>query len=338
MGRFFIKRLIQIIFVLLGVTILTFILVRLVPGSPWDKNWGQRSMVTIFIDDHTLEALNRHYGFDQPAWQQFIRYIIGWKEEGEAFSCGVICGNLGVSYRLRGFPIQEMLFGISENGATFWDSRMGYSIRLTSLAFILTMVLGLLTGTISALYMNTWVDKVLSFLAVIGVATPNFIIGLLLLLLFASILGVITILPDWDRPVAWVIPAFVLAIPPASMLGRLTRTSLVEVIHQDFVRTARAKGASERRVIGIHVVRNALIPILTFVGPVFMELLASSFVIEAMFGLPGIGREYWESIRTNDYSMAMSLTLLYAVAIALANLAVDLAYTLVDPRLRNGWE
>lgn len=336
MIHFFTKRLIQIIFVLLGVTILSFILVHLIPGSPWDKSWGQRAMISGYIDQTTIKSLDRRFGFDQPAWKQFIRYIIGWTNEEAEFTCGLICGNLGPSYRQRGLTIQAILFGTPETGSDFWDSRLGYSLRLTFLAFGFTLILGLLMGIPAALRANSLIDRFLSFLAVIGVATPNFIFGLLLILIFASGLGWVTVLPKWDHVTAWFIPAFVLSIAPACMLGRFIRTSLVEVHHQDYIRTARAKGVTEQRILYVHVFRNAFIPILTFIGPVFMELLASSFIVESMFGFPGIGREYWASVRASDYSMTMGLTLLYAVAIALTNLAVDAAYIIADPRLRQG--
>jgi oligopeptide transport system permease protein len=167
-----------------------------------------------------------------------------------------------------------------------------------------------------------------------GMSIPSFVIGLLLLITLASGLGLISVIPNWSQPQAWIVPALVLAVAPMGTIARMTRTAVLEVMHRDYVRTARSKGLGEPAVISRHVFRNALIPVVTLLGPVLVELIASSFVIEAMFSFPGFGREYWLALVNLDYGMITGVTLLYAGLIVLVNLLVDMLYGVIDPRVR----
>lgn len=333
MPRLIARRLFALISTLFGIVVLTFLLARLIPGSPWTRSNQQRVMMNFIRDSAGIEALNRRYGLDLPLWRQFTRYVFFDIDENGELNCGLICGDLGPSFRQRGSTVQEILFGAPE-GKTFLQSRLIYSIRLVGLAFLMAAIVGVPLGVLAATRQNTTFDRIISILSAMGMGVPNFVIGLPLIMLFASGLGWISVIPRWERPGDWILPAVVLAIGPACVLVRLSRASVLEVIRQDYIRTARAKGLLESMVLNHHVLRNALLPIITVLGPLGAELLAGSFVIEAMFGFPGFGREYWEAVANLDYAMLTGITLLYGLIIALANLAVDVIYSFLDPRLR----
>jgi len=327
------RRLLALISTLFGVVLLAFLLARLVPGNPWVSTNQQRVMMNFIRDSAGVEALDRRFGLDLPLWRQFARYVFFDIDQNGQLTCGLLCGDLGPSFRQRGSTIQEILFGAPE-GKTFWQSRFSYSIRLVGLAFLIAALVGVPLGVAAATRQNTAFDRIVSIFSAIGMGVPNFVIGLPMIILFASILDWVSVIPRWDRPGDWILPAVVLALSPACILARLSRASVLEVIRQDYIRTARAKGLFESVVLNRHVLRNALLPIITVLGPLGAELLAGSFVIEAMFGFPGFGREYWEAVSNLDYAMLTGITLLYGLLIALANLGVDLTYRILDPRLR----
>jgi len=253
--------------------------------------------------------------------------------EGE-WIFGAIGGNLGPSYRQRGRTVQQILFD-PPKGKPFLHSRFGYSFRLALLAFIISLVIGIPAGVVSALRQNSWIDYVSAFIANVGVSVPNFVIGIFLIFIFAVWLGIVPVVPRaWDSFGVWVMPAMVLGFFTTAFTARLMRSSMLEVTRQDYIRTARAKGLSKRVVIDRHMLRNALIPVITMLGPSLVNLITGSFIIETMFGFPGIGREYVSAISNRDYSMIMGTTLIYGVLIALANLSVDIIYSFLDPRIR----
>jgi oligopeptide transport system permease protein len=335
MLQLIVRRLIWIIPVLFVVALATFLLMHLVPGTPWDMG-GPRALsgYSYTPDRATLAEWDRRYGLDKPLWRQFMAYLVGDVADGR-FECGVVCGNLGPSFRQHGRSVQEVLFEPPE-GMGFWQSRFGYSARLGLLALLFAVGVGLPVGIIAALRHGGWVDYLITTVTAIGTSVPNFVIGLLLIVLLASTLHWISIVPSsWAkaRPSAWLVPAIVLGLGVMATVARLTRASMLEVMHQDYVRTARAKGLTERLIVSRHMLKNALIAVVTILGPALAELVTASFIIEMMFGFPGIGREYVESVTNLDYSMIMAATLLYAVLIALSNLGVDIAYGLIDPRL-----
>lgn len=320
--------------VLLLVTAIMFLLMHAVPGSPWDRQGAGRALANRQSNTIGRATLDRRYGLDLPLAQQFVRYIAGYTAADGTFRCGAICGNLGPSYRQFGRTIEEILFQPPE-GRSFWESRVGYSLRLGLYAFALALGLGLPLGIIAAVRQNGPLDIIIRVLTAVGVAIPNFVLGLLLIIFLGSGLGFITLVPgSWATapPRTWIVPIVVLGFGALTSIARLTRASLLETLRQDYVRTARAKGLREQSVITVHVLKNALIPVITMVAPIVAELITGTFVIEAMFGFPGIGREYVQAVTEHDYSMVMGATLLYAVFIVFANLSVDIAYALVDPR------
>jgi oligopeptide transport system permease protein len=341
-----------IIPVLLLVAGITFILMHAAPGGPWDRDPNQRQ-----VDATTQKLLNERFNLNQSLGQQFVSYMfvdvkdgktggigtldlgifgtytIGDKSAGKVV-CGALCANLGPSYRQRGREVENILFDIPE-GKSPLDSRFGFSVRLGLLALILSIVVGIPIGILAALRRNTRFDYISMFVSTVGVSVPNFVIGIFLIIIFASGLKLISVIPrSWDQPEAWIIPALVLGFATLAFTARLTRASMLEVLRQDYIRTARAKGLPERDVIWGHAIKNALIPVVTVLGPALAGLVTGSFIIETMFGFPGIGREYVQSISNRDYSMIMGTSLIYAVLIAVANLSVDLVYGLLDPRIK----
>jgi oligopeptide transport system permease protein len=338
MAKLTLRRLFWIVPVLVVVVAITFLLMHLVPGTPWSTRpqGVAPAMYTYTVDDSTLAEWNRRYGLDKPLWRQFVAYLIGDFEDDGRFVCGALCGNLGPSFRQHGRSVQEVLFEPPE-GMGFWHSRFGYSARLGLLALLLAVGLGLPAGVIAALRHGTWLDYAITTLTAISTSIPSFVLGLLLIILLASTLHLISVVPtSWAHAGfrAWIVPALVLSLGTMGAVARMTRASMLDVMGQDYIRTARAKGLSERLIVSRHMLKNALIAVVTLLGPALAELVTASFIVEMMFGFPGIGREYVESVTRLDYSMIIAATLLYAILVALSNLGVDLAYGLIDPRLR----
>lgn len=329
MGTYLVRRLLWLIPVLIVVSAVTFILMHQAPGGPWDRDLSARQ-----VDAATQERLNEYYGLNKPLWRQYIAYVFGDKNSAGEFECGLVCGNMGPSYRQRGLMIQDILFEAPKDKA-FWESRFGYSMRLGVLALGIAVLIGLPIGIISALKQNTWIDYISLFIATVGISVPNFVIAIFLILIFASWLHLIPIIPrTWAQPNAWILPSVVLGFGTLARTARLTRAALLDVKRQDYIRTARAKGLVERLVTVRHMLRNALIPVVTFLGPALAGLVTGSFIIETMFGFPGMGRAYVQAIGQRDYSMIMGTTVFYAILVALANLSVDFVYVFLDPRIR----
>jgi oligopeptide transport system permease protein len=329
-----VRRLLWTIPILFGVIVVAFLMVHAIPGGPWDNRPRTPAMFSVQADSATLRTLERRFGLDKPLWRQFVRYIVGDLDEDGQFVCGLICGDLGPSYRQRGNTAQNMLFGAAE-GKPFWQSAFFYSIRLALLALFFALVVGIPAGVTAALKQDTWIDHGITFIAALGISIPNFVIGLLLIAtLVAAGVGFSVVPRSWSDPAVWIIPVVVLGLGTMATTTRLTRASMLEVMRADYVRTARAKGLAERTVVSAHIFRNALIPVVTLLGPALAELIAGSFVIEMMFGFPGMGRLYTDSVVWKDYPLILSATLLYAMLVTLVNLGVDFTYGLLDPRIR----
>ena len=330
MITYFIRRLLWLVPVLFFVAFLTFALMHAAPGGPWDRDPNARQ-----VDKTTQELLNRRYGLDKPLYfnlsggnpfdSQFWKYIFG-----------IVRGDLGPSYRMRGMDVQDILFKAPED-QPFWQSRFGYSMRLGLYALAIAVILGIPLGMIAALKRNTIADYIALLLSTIGVSVPSFVLLLLMLIVVVKGLGIGKFAQhDWGNVGEWIVPSLILGFGTFAYVTRLTRSSMLEVMQQDYVRTARAKGLAERVVITRHMLRNALIPVVTILGPALAALVTGSFIIETMLSFPGAGREYVRAISNRDYSMIMATTLVYAILIALANLTVDLVYAFLDPRIRLG--
>lgn len=302
MFAFFIRRVLFLVPVLLFVSLITFTLMHLAPGGPWS---GERKLPPA-----VERNLNEKYGLDKPLAQQFALYV-----------GNLLRGDLGLSFSKPGRSVQEVL-----------GTGVGVTVQLGLLAALVAVLVGVPLGVIAALRHNTAVDYGSMFLAIIGYTTPSFVLGIFLIVLFAVQLD---LLPPsgWGKPAMMILPVMALAAAPVAILARYTRASMLDVLQQDFVRTARAKGLDEQVVVVRHMLRNALLPVITVLGPVTAALVTGSFVVERMFRIPGIGRMYIDAIFARDYPLIMGTTLLYAVTIAAFNLIVDLLYVAVDPRI-----
>lgn len=303
MAAYMLQRLLWTVPVLLAVAVITFVLMHQVPGGPWD---GAKR-----LSPQALENVNREYGLDQPLWEQFGRYLLGLAR-----------GDLGVSFQSRNRPVAEVLADGVRVSATLGALALGVSVTA-----------GVSLGVLSALRRNSAVDYAAVAFATVSASVPSFILGMLLLVLFTAQLHW---LPSggWGSPKQAVMPVLALSALPAAYIARVTRASMLDVLQQDYVRTARAKGLRERTVVLRHMLRNAFIPVLTVTGPIAAALVTGSFIVEELFAVPGIGRAFVTSIGQRDYGVIMGTTLVYAFVVVAANLAVDLLYAVVDPRIR----
>lgn len=307
MYRYIIRRLLQVIPTLLGVAVITFVVMRVTPGGPFDDaGLGKR------VSPQVVATLNAKYGLDQPLPVQFVRYI------GRALR-----GDFGVSISLQqDTPV-----------STIMRAGLGKTVTLGLLALVVIVVVAIPLGVVAALNQNRLPDYLSLLLATTGASVPNFVLAILLVILFSVRLHWIPT-QGWGTPQQAILPVITLAFTPLAFLTRITRSSMLDAINQEFVQTARAKGLPERAVISRHMLRNAMIPVATIAGPLTAGLLTGSFIIENVFSIPGIGRLYVEAIRQRDYPVLMATTLLYSFILVLANLAVDLLYGVIDPRVR----
>jgi oligopeptide transport system permease protein len=298
-----IRRVLWIIPVLVAVSVITFVLMHAAPGGPWAR--------AKQLPASQVARLNEIYGLDQPVWQQYLRWV-----------GGLLHGDLGPSYKYLDLTVDNIV----ANG--IW-----VTIQLGLMAFALSVIVGIPLGVIAALNHNGWPDYLATFISVLGISTPSFVGSILLLVLFGVILRWFPTY-GWGDPSHWVMPTVALALFPIAQIARYTRASMLEVTSKEYVRTAESKGLKERTVVMVHMIRNAMIPVITILGPVLAFLITGSFIIETIFSIPGIGRDYVTSIGQRDYGVIMAMTMLYAVVIAVMNLVVDILYAYIDPRIR----
>lgn len=330
MTSYIIRRLISMALTLFVLALMTFVLMKSAPGGPWDVTAADKRG----LSEAQQKVLDVQFGLDKPYWRQFTAYVIGDVDKTGEFKCGAICGNLGPSFKRRGAMVQDVLFAPRSEDGDFFDTRFSFTLRLALAALFLGVVVGIPAGVISALKQNTWVDYLTSFITTIGISVPGFVLAIFLIFIFAIGLHLIPVLPKWDDPVSWIMPSAVMGFGTMASLARYTRTQMLEVMRQDYIRTARAKGLQERVVVLKHMLRNSLIPVVTIIGPTIAFLLTGSFIIEQMFSFPGIGAEFVNSIFNRDYSMIMGTTLFLGVLVVFANFFVDLTYGFLDPRIR----
>ena len=305
MGLFLARRLVGLIPVLATAILLTFAAIQALPGDP----------VAVMLSNHSADLdladrLRHEYGLDQPLWRQFLTYV------GH-----VLTGDFGLSFRYVHTPVIDVL-----------SDGLKVSPVLAAAALALAVPLGLVAGCTAALNRNRWPDAALILVLVAGLSIPNFALAAFFVYLFSIKLGLLPV-AGWGSFDRAVLPVAVLAIPYAAQIARLSRTFMLEVLQQDYVRTARAKGLPERLVIWRHAFCNTLIPLLTQIGIIFGGLISTSFVVETIFNIPGLGRMAIQSIFARDYPVAMAIILLFTLFYALINLAVDLLYQAIDPRV-----
>lgn len=331
MTAYVIRRILWFIPVLVIVGLITFTIAHITPGGPFDRNpeEGRR------INPGTERVLRARFGLDLPLWRQFTRYMffdIEKTGDGEnRIVWGAIGGNLGPTYRSQGRRTvqQEIFQGSGNNPSAFY-----YSARLGIQAFVVALTLGVPLGVLAALKQNTWVDYIVLFSATAVYSLSSLVLSFLLLLVFSSALGWFTVIPDWDQSIRpWILPSLALGLSSMGYIARVARASVLEVKRQDYVRTAQAKGLNSTAVVWRHIVKNAMLPVVTICGPLFAALLTGSLFVEQIFQVPGIGRTFVTAVGSRDYSMILGLTLLYCFALTVASLIVDLLYGYFDPRI-----
>jgi len=306
MLRFVVWRLVMIVPVLAVVLAATFLATYALPGDP----------VMVMLGDHSSNEemaarLRAEYGLDRPMWKQFAVYV-----------GGILTGDFGMSYRYVRIPVVEVL-----------QDGLKISPLLALAALGLGASVGTLAGVIAAIRRNTATDTAIILVLVAGLSIPNFAVATFLVYAFAIKLGVLPV-AGWGRLDQTVLPVLILTIPSAAYIARLTRTFMLEVLGQDYIRTARAKGLSEPVVILRHALRNIMVPLLTSMGIIFGGLISGTFVVETIFNIPGLGRMAIDSVFARDYPVAMAIVMLFTAFFVLINLLVDVAYAIIDPRIR----
>ena len=303
MFRFVARRLLQTIPVLFVIVTATFFMVRFVPGGPFTSEKA--------LPPEILRNLEAHYGLDQPLWKQYTNYV------GR-----VVRGDLGPSFKYANHTVNEII-----------AAKLPVSLELGAEALAVALLIGLPLGVLAAVRRNSWLDYVASSVGMLGICVPTFVLGPLLVLFFAIHLG-------WANASGWydwtdrVLPALTLGFVYAAYLMRLTRGGMLEVLNQDYIRTARAKGASELRVVLRHALRGGLLPVVSFLGPAVAGILTGSFVIETIFQVPGLGREFVNSAFNRDYTLVLGTVILYASLIVVCNLVVDVVQVWLNPKLK----
>lgn len=303
MTRYIIIRIFWLLVVLLVVSFITFSLMHLVPGGPWDREKALAPKV--------VEALNKKYGLDKPFFVQYGNYLYG-----------ILHGDLGVSYSRQDRDVSDLIAEGLPKTAT-----------LGLVAFALAILIGVPLGMAAALKQNSFIDYLSVLFSTIFASIPGFVLGILLIIIFSVTLHWLPT-GGWGTVQQVIMPAFALATLPAAFIARITRASTLEVMRQDYVRTVRAMGIKERIILIRHILHNALIPVVTVAGPELAFLISGSFIVENLFSVPGIGRMFVTGVFARDYGLIMGSVLFYAFAVATVNLVVDILYGVIDPRIR----
>ena len=302
MFRYFIKRVVYGIPVLITVATITFFIMHIVPGGPFDREKK--------LPPEIIANIEAKYHLDKPVWQQYLLYM---KQ--------IVKGDLGPSYKYTGRDVSDII-----------RDTFPVSLVLGLCAVLVTLGLGVPAGILSAYRPNSLLDRFCIFTATLGISVPSFVLGTILILLFSNYF-------HWFPPALWesprhaVMPALALGAGFAGYIARLTRSTILEALSSDYIRTARAKGLSEPVVLLKHALKNSISPIVSVMGPLTAGLVTGSFVIEYIFSIPGMGNYFITAVTNRDYPLIMGVTLVYAVLIVLANIAVDMIYRLLDPRV-----
>ena len=303
MIRYIIKRLVYAVLTLFVLISLTFFMMRMLPGDP-------------FIGDKTVSAtamanMNAKYGLDKPLGVQYLNYMNS-----------LVHGDMGLSLKQRGRTVNQIIF-----------SKLPVSARTAGLAVVVALCVGIPLGCLSAYNRGKWDDNLIIVFATCGIAIPSFISSVVLLYTFGMNLKLLPTV-GLNEPAAYIMPVTALAIYPTAYITRLMRSSLLDVMGQDYMRTARAKGVSSVKILFKHALRNAILPVITYVGPMLAGLMTGSFVVEKIFSIPGLGRDFVSAITNRDYMMIMGTTILLATLVIVANVVVDILYKIIDPRIK----
>jgi ABC-type dipeptide/oligopeptide/nickel transport system permease component len=308
LSRYLAGRLVVMIPTIVVLSLALFVLMRLTPGSPLQPIAPNANP----LSPEAQEALAKEWGLDKPILEQYAIYV--WK---------AIQLDFGTSYTYKTRTVTEIL------GPT-----LPVSLHLGVMALAIAVIFGVALGVLAATHRNGPFDYLCTLIAMIGVSIPNFVMAIIFIIVFVLGLKMIPATGGWENPVDWIMPTLVLSLGPLAIIARYTRSSMIEAMSSDYVRTARAKGASERRVMLDHVLKNALIPPLTILGPLVAAVATGSPFVEIIFRVPGMGRYFVESVLARDYPVIMAVFLFYGVFLQLMNLVVDVLYGVVDPRIR----
>lgn len=303
MPTLILKRILMALPVLFLVATLSFCLIRVVPGGPFDADKN--------LPDEIVANLKAKYNLDKPLPEQYVLYM---QRLGR--------GDLGVSYKYVSRTVNDILL-----------DAFPVSLVLGGLALALAVLVGVPLGAVAALGRGRWQDTLAMFLSTFGISVPGFVIGALFIYVFGIQLRILPV-GLWESPWHMILPAITLAFSPAAYLARLTRASALEIVQKDWVRTAQAKGLSGSATVLKHIMRNSLVPVITVLGPLTAILITGSFVVEYIYAIPGMGRFFITAVMNRDYDLILGTTLIFAVLLIMANTFVDIAYQILDPRMR----
>ncbi|WP_099222054.1 oligopeptide ABC transporter permease [Listeria costaricensis] len=303
MVKYTLKRLLYMFITLFIIASVTFFLMKFLPGTPY-RNQEKMS-------DEQIQMMNEQYGLNDPLPVQYFDYMTG-----------LLHGDLGVSFQLDNRPVSEILGDL-----------IGPSVQLALEAMVFGLIFGVILGIIAAMYQNKWPDYTSTFIAIIGKSVPSFVFATVLQYWIGAKLQWLPV-AGWDGFLYTILPAFALAMFPLATAARFMRTELIDVFASDYILLAKAKGNSKMSIAFKHALRNALIPLITVLGPLSVSLMTGSLVIENIFSIPGIGSQFVSSIQTNDYPVIMGTTLLFAAMLVAIIFVVDVLYGLIDPRIR----
>ncbi|HAH78999.1 MAG TPA: peptide ABC transporter permease [Ruminococcaceae bacterium] len=304
--RFLGRRLLYMALTLWIIVTITFLLMSFLPGTPYNN---QDKLTAA-----QLQVLNQKYGLNQPVWQRYLTYLNN-----------ILHGDFGISLQFSDQKVTTLL-----------GNRVGVSMQLGIQAAVFGTVVGIVLGTIAAMKHNTWIDTFCSLFAIVGRSAPNFVVAVLLQFVFAVTLGVLPI-GLWNEGFrSTVLPTLALSISPMADSARFIRTEMLEVLNSDYIEFARAKGMSELHLVVFHGLRNALIPLITILGPITVSLMTGSLVVENIFAVPGIGEQFTKSVLTNDYYTIMAMTILFSALLVVVIFLTDILYQIIDPRVRIG--
>lgn len=303
MAKYITKRIIYLIITLFIIASVTFFLMKFLPGTPFSNE----ERLTI----EQREILNAKYGLDQPVPIQYMNYMVN-----------IVKGDLGVSFQFENQPVMDLLM-----------NRIGPSMQLGVQAMIIGTIIGVALGVLAAMFQNTWIDYGSTFLAILGKSIPSFVLAALLQYYIGVKLGWLPV-ASWNGFSSSILPTIALACFPIATAARFMRTELIEVFGSDYITLAKAKGNSRGEVAVKHAIRNALIPLITVLGPMAVGLMTGSMVVEKVFAVPGIGEQFVKSIMTNDFPIIMGTTLFFAFLLTVIILIIDILYGIIDPRIR----
>ena len=307
MGKYLARRILQFIPVFLGATVLIFVLVWAIPGDPIRALAGDR-----FLPEGVQAALNERFGLDQPLWRQYWNYLTG-----------VFQGDFGTDF--RGRPVADIM-----------RQSLPVTFRLAMLAFAVEVVIGIVAGILAGIRKNGFSDSLVLVSTLVVIAIPIFVLGFIAQLVVGVELGWLPVSGLRQGAVSYILPALVLGSVSLAYIARLTRTSIVENMRSDYVRTATAKGLSRGRVVGIHTLRNSMIPVVTFLAIDLGGLMGGAIITETIFNLPGLGRAVFEGVQRQEGTVVVGIVTFLVIVYLVANLFVDVLYAVLDPRIRYG--